>query len=259
MRLNRRLFLASLLLPSLVCASDVKREQDFAAIVENTLKTGEIVWLQAGERSFIALHTEALDTKALGTAIILHDRDGYPDQKVLIHALRTTLPNHRWASLSLQAPVREAGAPKQDYDALLPEAKSRLEAAVRFLRDKNQHETIVVVGYGLGALMGLYSVSDMQQQIGALVAISLPMYDSEDRPVRTEALLQEIKLPVLDIYGGLDLSEVVDSARNRRLAAKDNDDYRQDRIANAGHAFRHHEQFLVQRVYGWLTRTFRQP
>lgn len=248
----------ALLLPTLVYASDQKREQDYSDIIEKTLVIGELVRLQAGERKFPAIYTETDRPEQLGSAIILHDRNGYPDQQVIVHSLRTLLPKRHWASLSIQAPLREEGALEAEYYDLLPEARTRIKAAVKFLRDKNEEETVVVIGYGLGALMGLYGVEEIQEDIAAMAFISLPVPDSGNPYAQTETLLKKIERPVLDIYAAGDLPAVVDSARKRRLAAKENGDYRQDRIDGADHTYRHHEGFLVQRVYGWLTKTFRQ-
>lgn len=80
-------------------ASDNQREQDYAAYIEQNPVVGKMVWLQADGRNFLSLFTEAEKTDNANAAIILHDLGEYPDQKPLIHALRTTLPQHSWATL----------------------------------------------------------------------------------------------------------------------------------------------------------------
>nr|WP_305910144.1 DUF3530 family protein [Methylomarinum sp. Ch1-1]MDP4519568.1 DUF3530 family protein [Methylomarinum sp. Ch1-1] len=222
------------------------------------LNKGEVVWLQAQQRPFLAIHTESVDIDTRGAAIILHDRAAYPDQQVVVHALRTILPEHRWSTLALQMPIREMGASAQDYYPLFPEAKARIEAAVDFL-DKTEVGNIVVVGYGMGALMGLYSIDkNLDNTLGGLVTISLPVSEGTDRRPQFLARLAKIRLPLLDIYAEHDLPAVVNGARKRQLAANKNPAYRQDEISATDHLYRHNEALLVKRVYSWLSRLMQQ-
>lgn len=247
----------SLFFATVTQASNSKREQEYAEIINNTLKMGEIVWLQAQGRKFLAIYTETTQINNLGTTIILHDRTGYPDQQHLVHNLRTILPQHNWATLSLQMPIREMGASEREHYPLFEEARARIEAAVAYLRQANVKD-IVLVGYGLGAMMGVYMASENSDDLSAMVAISLAVPETQHKLAQTIPFINKIQLPFMDIYAEFDLPAVVDSARKRKLAAKENTDFRQVIIAGADHVFQHDHNLIVKRIYSWLSRTFRK-
>ncbi|WP_198246594.1 DUF3530 family protein [methane-oxidizing endosymbiont of Gigantopelta aegis] len=237
-----------------VQASDVGREQRYAALVQQTLKTGDIVWLKHKDRKFIALYTQTEQDKNLGAAIILHDRGGYPDQFPLIHGLRIELPAHRWASLSLQLPILEEGAPMGDYQSLSVETLARIDAAVNFLR-QHQAENIVLVGVGLGASDAL-AYAAQNNRIKALVLISTFVPADKQKQQQFITKLSALNIPVLDIYAENDWLQTRLTARKRRLAGRENADFRQLIMPDTGHAWRHTEVLLIKRVYSWLSRQF---
>lgn len=103
-----------------------------------------------------------------------------------------------------------------------------------------------------GGLMGVYALSEQAADIKALVTISLPVPATENKTAQTLELIKKIKIPMLDIYGALDVPDVTESARDRRLAAKENAGYRQIKIDDEGHAYLHDEGLLVKRIYSWL-------
>jgi len=244
-------FCLAQLLSGVCWASDEKREADFAESINRTLTVGKAVWLEAGGKKFLGLYNEIDKVFGNGVVIILHDMGGNPNQKPLIDDLRATLPEHGWATLSLQMPIREAGAKQEDYYSLFPEAAARIRAGIDYVKG-NGANSIAVVGYGLGGLMGAYAFNEKGLDIGALAVISLPVPKTEDKAAQTLEFIKKIKVPMLDIYGTLDMPEVTESARERRLAAKENTDYRQVKINDISHAHLHDEGLLVKRVYGWL-------
>ncbi|MDD1620306.1 MAG: alpha/beta hydrolase family protein [Methylococcaceae bacterium] len=238
-------------------ASDAKREQDYAAYIRQNPTVGKAVWLQADGRSFLGLFTEAEKADNANAAIILHDLGEYPDQKPLIHALRTVLPQHNWTTLALQMPLREQGASEADYYPLFAEVSTRLEAAIDHLQ-KNGAKNIVIIGYGLGALMAAYVISEKPDNIQALAAISLAVPETTAAQAQTQAFIKSIALPLLDIYAEFDLSEVADTARLRRMAGKENPVYLQVQMNGENHAYQQDHERLVKRVYSWLSSTLRQ-
>lgn len=236
-----------------VQASDSKRELEYADEIARTLMAGQIVRLDSDGNPFLAIYTETDRIDHDGAAIIFHDRGGHPDQKPLIHALRTELAKHQWATLSLQMPLREPGVSSEDYYALFPEIVPRVKAAIDYLAPVYGGD-IALIGYGLGGQMALYAQDRLPGQFKAVVAISLPVPQTDDPAAQTLELLDKIQRPVLDIYGGLDTPEVTDSALKRRLAARENAAFRQIKINDEGHQFRHDEGLLVKRIYSWLRR-----
>ncbi len=255
MRLLLLIFLSTALMP--VLASDQKREQAYAEWIEKTLKIGEIVRLKADNQPFLGIYTETTRPGNLGTAIILHDKGSYPDNGGLIHLLRSALPEHRWATLSLQMPVYEAGAQDEDYYALFDQAKKRIDAAVRYLK-KSGNQKIVLIGYGLGGQMGLYYAATKSDEIAAIVLISLPVVETDARPLQVLTFLREIPRPILDIYAENDLPEVSHSVRKRLEVTRNKQNYRQIKIISSDHSYHFNEDLLVKRIYSWLSRMLGQ-
>ncbi len=245
------IFIFFLLLDSACFASDENREAEFADGIAKTLAIGKSVSLDVEGKKFLGLYTQTEKVTNKGTVILLHDLGGHPNQPSLIYGLRIFLPEHDWATLALQMPLREAGVGIDDYYGLFPEALARIKAGINYAKT-NGAENIVVVGYGLGALMAVYAQSEQVSDIKALVAISLSVPSTENKAARTLDFINKIKIPMLDIYGALDLPDVTESARNRRLSAKENTAYRQIKIDDEASTYLHDEGLLVKRIYSWL-------
>lgn len=235
-------------------ASDTKREADFADEITKTKYLGKMLWLEAEGQKFLGLYTETEKKNSKGTVIILHDQGGHPNQLQLIKSLRTFLPEHNWSTLSLQMPLREVDANEDDYYALFPEALARIQAGIKYLQD-NKTGTIVVAGYGLGAMMAVYAQSETAADIKAMALISLSVPDTQHKSAETLEFIKKITIPMLDVYADRDLAAVVESARDRRLAAKENAAYRQVKIGEEDHLFQHDEGLVVKRIYSWIEHT----
>lgn len=240
---------------ALTCvASDDKREAEFAADIQKTLNVGHAVWLESAGKKFLSLYTDTAKNPRSGVIILLHDVGGHPNQQAIIKNLRTFFPEHHWATLSVQMPVREASAPVQDYYTLFSESKTRLTAALDFAK-KEKAEKVVVIGYGLGGLMASYALTDTKNDdVKALVTISLPVPETSEIAAQTLALIPKLTLPMLDIYGALDMQNVVNSARERQVAGKINPHYQQVKLDNEGHLYLHDDGLLVKRIYSWIDK-----
>jgi len=250
--IGRLLILCGLLaLAVVVNASDQQREQVYANELQASVSTGRIVWLTSGNQRFLSLMTEAERTDNTNAVLVLHDMGQYPDQQPLVHGLRTALSQYDWTTFAIQLPLREAGASAEDYYALFDEARSRIQSAVEFLRN-NGAENVAVVGVGIGAEMAAYALSLDPNALFALVTISLPVPESSLPQTKIGDFIKNIALPFLDIYAEFDWPDVVETARQRRMWAKDNPVYRQIRIDNESHAYRFNPSLVIKRVYSWL-------
>lgn len=237
--------------------ADQGRELDYAAVLQQMPLPAKIVTLTADGQSFVGLYTETGKPEDENAVIVLHDMGGYPDQKLVVHELRTQLSQHNWSTLALQMPLREISADEADYYPLFDDAKSRIAAGMEYLKQAGV-KNIAIVGYGMGALMAAYAVSEDVKSFVAMAAISLPVPESTEPKVQAEKFLKAISLPVLDIYAEFDLPDVVLSAKKRRLAAKQNPLYRQERLDGENHAYQQDYERLVKRVYSWLSSSTRQ-
>lgn len=230
-------------------ASDEKREAAIALDIQKTVNIGKAIWLQTPEKKFLSLYLNSSSPEHQSFVILLHDIGGNPNQELVVEKLRHFLPNHRWASLSLQMPLREPSASADDYYDLFPEARQRLIAAIKFAQSEHA-DKIVIAGYGLGALMTTYALEDKSIHVDGLILISLPVTENID-PL---PFISQFNLPILDIYAELDFPEVVRSAGARQLAGKKNSHYRQVKIENEGHQYSNDNDRLLKLIYGWVNR-----
>lgn len=235
-----------------VLAFDFDRERQYAEVLQTMPIQGESVSLKADDIEFLGLYLETEAVQNKGTVIVLHDMGGHPDQKFIVHALRTSLPEHGWASLSLQMPILELGASTHDYLQLFPDAAKRIRASIEYLKT-NGTKNITLAGYGLGALMAVYYQAENPiTPVKAIAAISLPVPENDPGQIQSLSLLEKIRIPVLDIYADQDYAEVLRYAREKRIAANQNEHYRHVKIASADHSYLHNEDILVKRLYSWL-------
>ncbi len=233
------------------------KEMEFADKIKSSFSTGKIVWLQLKNSQFLSLYTKT-EKETKGAAIILHSMGGHPNQKRLINPLRTFLPQHSWATLSIQMPVLEMDANEKDYYPLFDDADARIQAGVNYLIDDGI-ENIVIIGYGLGGMMAIYFINKKTDKsaVNALVTISLSVPDSDKKPVQILGFIEKTEEPFFDIFAEFDLPEVVHSSKKRRISAKNNSAYRQLKIKNTGHTFHNNERLVVKRIYSWINRTFK--
>jgi predicted alpha/beta-fold hydrolase len=242
---------------SISWATNQLREIEHANNIKSSFSIGKIVWLKLKNSQFLSLYTKT-EKETQGAAIILHSMGGHPDQKKLINPLRTFLPQHSWATLSIQMPVLEMDANEKEYYPLFEDANTRIQAGIDFLIDDGT-ENIVIIGYGLGGMMAIYFINNKADKsaINALVTISLSVPDSDKKQAQVLDFIPKIEEPFFDIFAEFDLPNIVNSARKRRLSAKDNLTYRQLKIIAASHTFHNNEGLVVKRIYSWMNRTFK--
>jgi alpha/beta superfamily hydrolase len=281
--------IAILVLGVLVAAAarpaDVAPEQRWSDVLEKRITQGQAVWLQVAEQQKVfAVYTEDRTGKHDGAVIILHDMGQHPDWPDVVKPLRQGLPDHGWATLSVQMPVLDRDQPMDKYGPLFDDVAPRLKAAIAFLKDKHAG-TIALAGYGLGAAMGAaYLAGNTSQDVQTFIAIGMGVVKGKDPRLDTAASLEKINVPVLDIFGSRDFDWVVDSAADRAAAVRVAGTsaqrqgqvspfehsgtaespftrqsgyiaYRQVVITGADHYFTGMSSDLVTRITGWLNRT----
>jgi len=131
--------------------ADFAREDRWAQEVVPQVVVGDVVWLATPERArVLALHTMP-SGPSRGAVIVVHGLGVHPDWN-LIGALRTSLADRGFETLSVQMPVLPADAPSSAYRELFPAAASRLAAAVRWLKEHGATR-VAIVSHSLGAAM----------------------------------------------------------------------------------------------------------
>ncbi|MFN2309295.1 MAG: alpha/beta fold hydrolase [Gammaproteobacteria bacterium] len=231
---------------------DTAKEQRWADQIVGSLLVGTPEWLEADSHKFLAIFTEEQSGTPKGGVILLHGIGVHPDWPDVIHPLRSELPEHGWATLSIQLPVLPNEAEFDDYLPLIQAAAPRIRAALAFLKSKDIRP-VVLAGHSLGAVMGSAALAEGDGlELAGFVAIG--MGQGRDPRVDTTAQLAKLRVPVFDLYGSRDLDAVratipVRAAAARRAGLKH---YRQTEVVGADHFFVGQEEELVRRVRGWL-------
>lgn len=248
--------LAILLLGNAFAAStsNLEREKNWADQIVDTLIAGEPVWLEATGVKFLGLYTPPASTsnKAL---ILLHGRGVHPAWGFL-DSLRVDFADAGWHTLSLQLPILDSDIKFAEYGKTIPEALTRVDTGIRYLRDKGVQQ-IYIVGHSSGAMTAIaYAAERPAAPITGIVAIGLTTEPGGGPLMQPAQMLTRVKKPLLDIYGADDLPVVLQLANARKAAARQagNGRYTQERVAGANHFFTDRYEPLRERIGNWLAR-----
>ena len=189
-------------------ASDKAKEQRWADQIVDALIVGDAVWLTSGSDKFLGIYTEQTSEKPQGGVILMHGIGVHPDWPDVINPLRSELPDHGWSTLSIQMPILHNEATAKDYEPLWKEVPGRIKAAKAYLQ-KQGIENIAIVAHSLGAAMAAsYLATEKNPSIRAFVGIGMSETNVNES-MSNVASLKKLTLPVLDIYGSLDLDGVI--------------------------------------------------
>jgi pimeloyl-ACP methyl ester carboxylesterase len=259
---NKRIFilfglLLTVLLGGQVMAqtiSNVKREQNWADQIVDSVVVGEPVWLIARQHKFLGLYAPPAQPSRKGV-ILLHGRGVHPAWG-FIDNLRVDLAEAGYHTLSLQMPILEADAQFGAYGKTFPEAFERIDAGIVYMKSKGV-QRVVLIGHSSGAMTAVaYVAKRPQAPVAGIVAIGLSTFASGADTMQPALMLKSVHVPVLDIYGTNDLHEVLSYTEARRTAAQEagNAGYRAVRVPYATHFFTDQYDVLKQHIVTWLRR-----
>jgi pimeloyl-ACP methyl ester carboxylesterase len=250
---KKLLFAAILAVSFNSAASDLAKEKRWADQVVDAILDGEAIWLDDGTSKFLGIYTEAGNDKNRAV-IVMHGTGIHPDWQQVIQPLRVGLTEHDWHTLSIQMPILPNEAEYSDYAPLYDEVAPRIDAAIGYLQD-NGIEKIVLIGHSQGAAMTAYYLSSSKQKLDGFVAVGMGAF-AEDPRMNSIKALENIKIPILDIYGDDDLEDIMKSVKARAEAANKagNQDYTQVEVAASNHFFDDTEEALVEAVAAWLEK-----
>lgn len=244
------------LLCSISYASDIAKEKRWADQVADSIMVGDAEWLKTGNSKVFSIYTESATEKTIGGAIILHGIGVHPNWDQIIRPLRSQLPDFGWSTLSIQMPVLANDAKYSEYVPLFSGIAPRINAAVKSLKAKGINN-VVLIGHSMGATMAAYYMSlKPDDSIRAFVSIGSTGRMFKDPEKNYFKSLEKIKVPTVDIYGAIDLAEVMGSAKRKKQIAQKagNKNYYQVKVAGANHFFAGKEDVLIKRVRGWITK-----
>lgn len=233
-------------------ASDFAKEQRWADQIADSLVEGDATWLQASGHRFLAIYTEAKGDNPKRGIILIHGTGVHPDWSQVIYPLRTGLAARGMPTLSIQMPILPNEAEPIDYAPLMVEVDPRIEAGVKFLKEKGVKE-IVLIGHSLGAVMAAHYLAGSARDIKAFVGVNIDV-PNEPR-MDTVAFLRSIQIPVLDLYGSVASPQVLGTVQQRAEAARAsrNKAYRQIKIEGANQLFDDKNAVLLDTVSKWLS------
>lgn len=229
-------------------AQDFEREKRWADEVVPALVVGEAVWLDGpAGRKFLGVHTE---TKGAKVAVLLvHGIGVHPDFGI-IGTLRVSLADAGYTTLAIQMPVQKAdGTSKDYYPEVFPDAVARIRAAARWLRDRNAGR-IVLLSHSMGSWMSnVYFEETPDPPFAAWICMGL---------TGGYGKMDNVKVPVLDLYGEKDLPPVLRADWRRRLTIGRIEGSRQVRIDGADHHYAGREKALAAVIEEFLRERARK-
>jgi pimeloyl-ACP methyl ester carboxylesterase len=238
-----------------VQASDLEKEQRWADQVVDSLLDGEAVYLNDGQTDFLALETASAVDGSRKAAVVMHGTGVHPNWPTVVLPLRVALTETGWHTLSIQMPVLANEAEHAEYAAVYDRVPGRIDAAVDHLR-KQGFTSVVLIAHSQGSTMAVYYLGGEHRPVDGLVAIGMSG-GIPGGPMDNLSRLPRLNLPLLDLYGGEDLPEVMKSASQRaERAAEAGGDYTQRRVDGADHFFEGEEDELIAEVNAWLDARF---
>ncbi len=237
-----------LLLVSLpaIAEPDYAREQRWADEITPAIVVGDPLYLaQKNGHKFLGIYTEAANAK-MGV-VVVHGIGINPDWG-MIGTLRQRLPDHGYATLSIQMPVLAANARAEAYAETFPDAVERIELAVAALQAKG-YERIALVSHSMGSRMAYAYMKRNPADVDAWAALGMAAAADGHEPA---LIYIGIDAPVLDLYGSQDLPQVLEGAALRRASLAGNKASRQVVIAGSDHFYAGHEDEMVKAVVDFL-------
>ena len=188
-----------------------------------------------------------LDGGTSKTALILvHGRGKHPTWLVVDPLRKGVHAQLGYHTLSLQMP--NADKNWKEYAADFPIAYTSIQDGIRFLQAEKGVTRIYLMGHSMGSRMVSAFMSEYpDQSLEGLILVGCR--NNGGHPFACDDNLQNVDIPVLDIWGGAD-SKDADAASKRKDMASVK--FQQVEIPGANHKFQGHEDELVDTVVNWL-------
>lgn len=242
-----------------LAAADLDDERAVAEQIAARVSPEEVVKLDVSGIPFQGLYRDNVQKQRRGAVILLHGRKSNQDAAELIYPLRAELPQHGWVSLSISLPLAETNAEIENFSSLLPESVGRLRSAVNYIKQKEISE-IALIAHDSGAWVALsYLTQQPDSTVKAAVLIDpAPIKGLSSFPVKPDKL-STLTIPLLELLSRREGQPPSDEARERKTALKDTPSYRQVFIEMPNDRWKDMEDYLIQRIYGWLNRVQSMP
>jgi len=196
---------------------------------------------------------EYLDGKNAKVAVVLAHGQGLDADSHVVGPLRKAIHSELgYHTLSLQMPTLAGNRSPdtfQQYASTFPDAYTRIQAALDFLKNEKGVERIYLMGYSMGGRMTSAFLANHPDS-GVVGYLGVGLLAGGPEPLNTNLNLRKIRMPVLDIYAENDRD--AQFAENRKAMVSDR--FVQVPIAGAKHDYRGYDQQIAQAVNTWLTK-----
>jgi pimeloyl-ACP methyl ester carboxylesterase len=224
---------------SVLAAPDYARETRWAEEITPAIVVGDPITLQQNNgHKFLGIYSEATDAKT--GIVVVHGMGIHPDWG-FIGTLRQRLAELGHTTLSIQMPVLAVDAKYDDYRAVFPDAVERIQLAVAYLKSKGFKRT-ALVSHSIGTHMSHEYMMKHPKTVNAWIALGMPSTET----------YENVKTPVLDLYGDNDLPRVLSGAAKRKASLKSNASSKQVIVVKADHFFAGQEETMIKTVKDFL-------
>jgi hypothetical protein len=232
-------------------------EQRLTAQLKPLIQQGTALELGDPQTPFLAIYTPSLIPKIRGGVVIVPGVGEHADWPDVIFPLRVELSKYGWSCLSIQLPLVTAMPTSKNYGEYISASVYRIKTALEYLKNQGIYN-ILLAGHGLGATAGIsFLTGDNGKDSGVSGVVAISMYPlvSEDA-VNTERFFADNRIPMLDLYGSLDLDKVLTGVTLRaRLAKKaGKKHYQRLQLTGADHAYTGFETTMIKRIRSWLDK-----
>jgi len=212
----------------------------FSFSAANALPVTESVTLSTSTGNFNGLLLEGASSPKVGV-IMFHGRGGTPDSAV-VRQMRTSLNINGYTTLSIENPIptdynsNGVATDFSDYvedinsgaNYVFPEAYMRMNASIDLLESQGV-EQIIIAGFSLGSRLATAYAARGQISGNAPVVglIGVGMYGTSLDPLNPVLTLDELSMPVLDIFGDYDFNAVNTATARKNAYGGMSSDYTQ--------------------------------
>jgi len=197
----------------------------FLLIISTTLFAISINLNSTSEGGNSAFSGELMDSSCSDTGVVMfHGRGSSPTGPIVME-LSSSLNRAGYTTLSIDNPLplnQQVDFNSYVYDIntdnyVFPESYARMRSAINYLQSLGVKK-IVIAGFSLGSRLSTAHVARGQiDELPVIGLIGIGMYGTSIDPLNISFTLDEVNIPVLDLYGDADTNAV--NTASSRLAA----------------------------------------
>ncbi len=162
---------------------------------------------------------ELLESRCAKTGVVMFHGRGSSPRGPVVEELRASLNRAGYTTLSIENPIPSNG--QTDFNSYIneagvvfPEAYARMRAAINHLQSLGVEE-VVIAGFSLGSrFASAHAARGQINELPVLGLLGIGMYGTGIDPLNVSFTLDEVSVPVLDIYGDVD-TNAAGTAANR--------------------------------------------